>query len=202
MNNFGYIYKTTNMITGHIYIGKKIGSFNSSYWGSGIHLKRAIKKFGRYVFKVELIAFTKDKDELNNFEKYFIEKYRKELGKDELYNIANGGDGGNVWPNGSPTIEQRRKIGLHSLGNTTHKINCFCYFCKAHRYGRKGKLNSMFGRHYHHTEETKEKIKKTKAKYPYRHSIERREKIRKIMLGSKRGKYKQRTISWEMSIIK
>jgi hypothetical protein len=42
-----------------------------------------------------------------------------------------------------------------------------------------------------HTKETIERIKKTKAEHPYKHSDECREKIRKIMLGSKRNKYKR-----------
>ena len=44
MNNYGYIYKTTNLIENKIYIGQKKGFFHSNYYGSGIYLKSAIKK--------------------------------------------------------------------------------------------------------------------------------------------------------------
>jgi len=49
VKNFGYIYKTTNMINGKIYIGQhKSNNFDLNYIGSGINIKRAIKKFGAF----------------------------------------------------------------------------------------------------------------------------------------------------------
>jgi len=39
------IYKTTNLINGKIYIGQSF-KHNCKYLGSGIFLKRAIKKYG------------------------------------------------------------------------------------------------------------------------------------------------------------
>jgi len=38
-NNFGYIYKTINLLDNKIYIGKKEGKFNVNYYGSGLYLK-------------------------------------------------------------------------------------------------------------------------------------------------------------------
>ena len=52
---FGYIYKTTNLINGKIYVGKHESSFtNSVYLGSGVALKSSIKKHGRDNFKKEV----------------------------------------------------------------------------------------------------------------------------------------------------
>ncbi len=42
--NYGYVYKTTNMNDKKIYIGQNKGKFKSSYYGSGRYLKSAIKK--------------------------------------------------------------------------------------------------------------------------------------------------------------
>ena len=42
---FGYIYKTTNLINGKIYIGQhKSEVFDNSYYGSGKLIGRAITK--------------------------------------------------------------------------------------------------------------------------------------------------------------
>lgn len=192
-NKFGYIYKTTNTFNSKVYIGKKEGNFSSSYLGSGLHLKRSIKKHGKYFFKLEVIVYANNKVELEKLEKVYIAGYRSMIGKKNVYNIADGGTGGNVWTNGSPSKEQRIKIGLASVGNKNHKSDCLCCVCKAQKYGRKGILNPMFGKHFICSEKTKEKIRLSKlgnlnpAKRP-----EVREKIRKAMLGSKRGKYNKK----------
>jgi hypothetical protein len=43
------IYKTTNIINGKYYVGKDINN-SESYLGSGVLLKRAIKKYGKENF--------------------------------------------------------------------------------------------------------------------------------------------------------
>ena len=44
---YGYIYKTTNLINGKIYIGQhKSEEYDSSYYGSGKLIRRAIEKYG------------------------------------------------------------------------------------------------------------------------------------------------------------
>lgn len=91
--NYGYIYKTTNLTNGKIYIGQNKGEFYPCYYGGGIYLLRALKVYGRNNFKVEPIAYAETKGKLNRLEKLYIAKYRKELGKETMYNIANGGVG-------------------------------------------------------------------------------------------------------------
>lgn len=49
--SYGYIYKITNLINGKIYVGKHKYPFNkmdNSYWGSGLHLKRALDTYGKH----------------------------------------------------------------------------------------------------------------------------------------------------------
>lgn len=48
------VYKTTNLINNKIYIGKDTHD-NPKYLGSGIVLKRAIKKYGKLNFLKETI---------------------------------------------------------------------------------------------------------------------------------------------------
>ena len=91
---YGYIYKTTNLINGKIYIGKKKGEFNNNYKGSGKYLKNALKKYGTENFFVEPIEFCETLEIQNEREKYWI-KYHRD--KDfAMYNIASGGDGGDL----------------------------------------------------------------------------------------------------------
>lgn len=89
----GYIYKTTNLINGKIYIGQhKVDSniFDNNYFGSGKLLLEAIKKYGKENFKCELIEWCKSEDELNKKEIYYIAAY-KSLVTYNNYNISDGG---------------------------------------------------------------------------------------------------------------
>ena len=49
---YGYVYITTNKITGKQYIGKhRAKKFDSSYKGSGKYLLRAFNKYGKDNFE-------------------------------------------------------------------------------------------------------------------------------------------------------
>lgn len=90
---YGYIYKTTNLVNGMIYIGRHMAeAFEpEKYIGSGTVLKRAINKYGVENFKCELIETADTKEDLNKKERYWIAKYRKES-PELLYNITAGGE--------------------------------------------------------------------------------------------------------------
>lgn len=56
MNYVGYIYKTTNLVNGKIYVGKRqMPHFDDSYYGSGTVFKAALKKYGKANFKREIL---------------------------------------------------------------------------------------------------------------------------------------------------
>lgn len=87
------IYKTTNTINGKFYVGQDSKN-NPEYLGSGILLNKAIKKYGEQFFVKEILEYCSSKEELNEKEKFWIEKLKaKELG----YNVADGGSGGNTY---------------------------------------------------------------------------------------------------------
>ena len=69
---YGYIYKTTNLINGKIYVGQKMSTvfLKEEYLGSGRYLNNAINKYGRENFKVELIEWCENSEILNEREKY------------------------------------------------------------------------------------------------------------------------------------
>ena len=87
---FGYIYETKNNINGKTYIGKKEGTFNKSYYGSGLILKQAIKKYGIENFTVTMLSTHETEDVLNRSEVEYIATRKP------AYNIAEGGNGGNT----------------------------------------------------------------------------------------------------------
>ena len=90
----GYIYVTTNLINGKQYIGKCTSSiFVENYFGSGIILNRALKKYKKENFSINILFWAKDELELNIMEREYILEYSK---NNNLYNLAEGGDGGNT----------------------------------------------------------------------------------------------------------
>jgi hypothetical protein len=119
----GYIYKVTNKINRKSYIGKRTGKFDSNYFGSGVLIRRAVDKYGKNMFKLELLAFSDDKEKLNALEIKYISEYKKLFGSDRSYNIADGGDGNvHLFGDANPSRRQevRQKLRKASLG---HKLS-------------------------------------------------------------------------------
>ena len=94
---FGYIYETTNLIKGKKYVGQKTSNvfLAEEYLGSGTYLRRAIKKYGKENFKVNLIEECETKEELNEREIYWIDYYNAVKSK-EYYNQSKGGEHWNL----------------------------------------------------------------------------------------------------------
>lgn len=88
------IYKIINKINNKIYIGKSLEN-NPNYFGSGLSINNAIKKYGKHNFEKVIIETCENESILNDREKYWIEKLNttnRKIG----YNIAQGGNGGNT----------------------------------------------------------------------------------------------------------
>jgi group I intron endonuclease len=112
------IYKTINLINNKIYIGKDVRDRNY-YYGSGMILKQAIKKYGIGNFKKEIIECCESKEELCEREKYWIEKYHSTNPKIG-YNITIGGTGGDTFTMRDELSQKKTKEILRqkSLGHT------------------------------------------------------------------------------------
>lgn len=99
------IYKATNLKTGEIYIGKttqglekRINFHKKDFQNKEIRTPfyESIEKNGWESFLWEIIEYVENPSNLNNREKFYIEEYRSKFG-DLVYNIAPGGDGGNIY---------------------------------------------------------------------------------------------------------
>lgn len=83
------VYKITNLINGKIYVGQSLHD-NSNYFGSGIIIKTALKKYGKENFVKEVLCVCDTVEETNRLETYWIttlSSTTQAIG----YNIANGG---------------------------------------------------------------------------------------------------------------
>ena len=109
---YGYIYLTICLITNKIYIGQHCAKvFNQKYHGSGILIKKVIKKYGKINFKTILLEeiYTNQND-LNLRERYYINKYNatsREIG----YNLDDGGTG-----IGKHSLSTKQKISISKKG--------------------------------------------------------------------------------------
>lgn len=110
------IYKITNLINNKIYIGYTTKSLEERFYFHCIRndknkmpIVRAIKKYGKENFKIELLEeSTDDKYIHNEREKYWInllDAKNPKIG----YNIAFGGDGGDTFSNNPNKEEILRK---------------------------------------------------------------------------------------------
>lgn len=89
---YGYIYKTTNLKNGKIYIGQhKSPIFDTSYYGSGVWFKKVFFANGRENFQCEILEECNSLDDLNIREAYWIEKFQSR-NPDIGYNLAKGGE--------------------------------------------------------------------------------------------------------------
>lgn len=91
MERVRFIYKTTNMVTGELYIGKFTGSVNRSYFGSGKLIKQALKDYGKENFTREILCFCSSQEEQDRREREYILKF--DCRPPKGYNLHAGGSG-------------------------------------------------------------------------------------------------------------
>ena len=106
----GYVYKTTNLLTGKIYIGKhKSPTYDKNYYGSGRFILEDIKRLGIENFSNEILVEVNTIEDLNQQEQLLIAVHAWK-GYD-MYNIAMGGDGGDTYSN-RPEKEKEQFVDL------------------------------------------------------------------------------------------
>lgn len=88
---YGFIYITTNLVNGKKYIGQKMYNDGwETYLGSGVFIKKAIKKYGKENFKREMIEECENRQQSNEREIYWI-KFYDAVNNNNFYNMAEGG---------------------------------------------------------------------------------------------------------------
>lgn len=116
MHMYGYIYLTTNLINGKKYIGKHRSEiFDEGYKGSGILIQRALNKYGFDNFECKILCECCDDKELNEQEKYYISLFNA-VEDENFYNIAPGGQGGDLNSGRVFSEEHNRKISIANTG--------------------------------------------------------------------------------------
>ena len=89
------VYKTTNLVSGKIYIGKHMAPhdnpLNIKYLGSGVAIKRSILKYGKECFHKELIAICESEEDAYNLEKTIVNSIF--VSRSDTYNGTTGGAG-------------------------------------------------------------------------------------------------------------
>lgn len=184
------IYMTINLINNKKYIGQDINN-NPKYLGSGVLLKKAIKKYGKNSFKKIIIDICENLEVLNQKEVFWIKEYDA-VNSNEFYNIDFGGrNGGNTalkkMPENSKLIISKKIKEKWTNSNYRERV-----------------ITNKIG--YNHITKTKEKISKTlKEKYnnnqivnPFKdkkHSNITKNKISKSKLGRNIGSDNHKSIS-------
>lgn len=172
---YGYVYLTTNLVNNKKYIGmhKYIGdSIDPNYFGSGIYINRALKKYGKENFISEILCWCETREELLDKEKYYTDLYKAPI-NEEYYNIADGGKGGHSTYYVQPVTQKQLdtlEYGRHLPASEKQKAQL-----------RARRLNCVV------SEETREKLRK--AQTGKKASEETKEKYRQRWLGDKNPNY-------------
>lgn len=167
IKKYNFVYKTTNIINGKIYIGvHSTDKLDDGYLGSGYAIKDAIKKYGKENFYREIIKFFNTRSEAFDYEKQLVDESFIKL--NDNYNLDLGGTGCNmikIKPFSEETLQKLREM------NTGEKN---------HFYGKK------------HTDEARRKIKEARARQVFsKETLEKRGK--KISIAKKGKKHSDET---------
>lgn len=103
------IYKTINLLNGKYYIGKhQTKNVNDSYYGSGVALEKAIKKYGKENFKKEILFIFNNEEEMNQKERELVNETI--VNDRNSYNMGLGGEGGAMFLGKHHSLKTRQKI--------------------------------------------------------------------------------------------
>ena len=113
-----FIYVYTNQVNGKIYIGQtdnldRRDREHTFYGHKSMPIDCAIQKYGRSNFDLSTITIIDTEDQANQEEVYWIAEMRRILGRDNVYNLADGGAGSR---GREISEETRRKISIANTG--------------------------------------------------------------------------------------
>lgn len=144
------IYRVTNLLNNKYYIGMhRTTNPNDGYLGSGIAIKKAIKKYGRENFSKEVLFVFETEKEMQDKEKEIV---NEDVVNDPMsYNMTQGGKGS--WSHIDVSGEKNPNFGkaIWKKGKTQEEIVEI-----NKKRASPGEANGMYGKT--HTDETKQKI--------------------------------------------
>ena len=144
----GIIYKTTNLINGKIYVGRHAAiKIKEKYLGSGVLLRKAIKKYGKENFIREILGEYEwnSKEEMNLCESEWIKKLdatNLKIG----YNLTTVCGGGDTLSGKSIFSMQVEKLGLEEAMRKNEAKNEKISQVRKANGNTKGEKNGMFGK--------------------------------------------------------
>jgi group I intron endonuclease len=167
--SFCSIYKVTNTLNGKIYVGQTWQTLHRRWishcserkniQGECVKLARAIKKYGKSSFKMEILTVAHTQNVANFWECYFINQYHSILNG---YNIREGGSRGKL------SISTRNKMSQSRIGKRASEATKLKM--------RTARLGKKF-------------INISKSLTGKKRSEETKNKIRVAKMGKKRGPY-------------
>lgn len=178
---YGYVYITTNLVNGKMYVGQhKSVNYDPKYLGSGKLLKKAITKYGSENFVSEPICWAESKPELDKLEIYWVD-ILDAVASDQFYNLTCGGYGGDILSD-----DQKKEKSIRNSGSGNPRYGK--HWDDEHRQHSKeimtgrfvGELNPFYGKH--HTNEYKNKKSETQKQYLLQHP-EHVEKLAQSRIG-------------------
>ena len=133
-----YVYKTTNLINGKIYIGKSTRTdeyWIENYMGSGVYIQKAFKKYGKENFKKEILEWTDTEEALALLERQYIRSYNStkpvigyNASEDSSKSIS-----GTVWyhnPETNETIRTKTSMPSPWVKGRSRNIKAYKHICK------------------------------------------------------------------------
>lgn len=87
MKSIGFVYLTTCLINGKVYVGQhKFSDYTKHYFGSGTLIEQALKKYGKNNFRRNILKVCYTVNQLNGWEVYYTLKYNPNLDRKVGYN--------------------------------------------------------------------------------------------------------------------
>lgn len=152
-----YIYKTICLVTGRYYIGMhSTNNLDDGYMGSGLRLRRSIRKYGVEQHKKEIIEYCNDVYELSKREAEIVT--HELINEDLCMNLVAGGYGGFISKEGCTKGGKvsgdiiKKRLETNEEFKLKHKAN-FASIVKKAREEDKYPNNSFKGKT--HSNETK-----------------------------------------------
>lgn len=171
------IYKVTNLVNGMYYIGQhQTKNPCDEYMGSGLMLENAKNKYGIEKFVKTIMFDFATRDEMLKKEIELVQPKDCYHSNPMCYNLATGGQGGNLGPEVSRRISEAvsgEKNGMYGKKLTNKTLKKISDKLKGHpNYTHKG---------WHQSNDTRRRI--SESHMGITHTEETKEKLRNLVLG-------------------